>query len=143
MTKKEELVWRLGKLPTVEEITSLINNKVITQDEAREILFNKKIEEERDIKSLETEIKFLRDLVEKLSQGRNQIVEVIKEVVKPIYIKEPWYQPYYYWCNESSSITLGVSGTTTNLSNAINCTASSSQLNSTPTNCSFSSIQTW
>jgi hypothetical protein len=143
MTKKEELVWRLGKLPTVEEITTLIANKIITQDEAREILFNKKIEEERDIKSLETEIKFLRDLVEKLSQGRNQIVEVIKEVVKPFYIKEPWYQPYYYWCNGSSSITLGVSGTATNLSNAINCTSNTLQVNSTPTNCSFSSIQTW
>ena len=48
MTKKEELVWRLGKLPTVEEITTLIANKIITQDEAREILFNKKIEEERE-----------------------------------------------------------------------------------------------
>jgi len=143
MTKKEELVWRLGKLPTVEEITTLIDKKIITQEEAREILFNKKIEDERDVKSLETEIKFLRDLVERLSQTRERVVEVIKEVVKPVYIKEPWYQPYYYWCGGSSTITLG--NTTTSLGNALNCTGSSLSLqaNSTPKNCSFSSIKTF
>ena len=58
MTKHEELVWRLGKLPTVEEITTLIDKKIITQEEARQILFNKKDVDERDKKSLEDEIKF-------------------------------------------------------------------------------------
>lgn len=59
MTKHEELVWRLGKLPTVEEITTLIDKKIITQEEAREILFNTRTVEERDKVSLEAEIKFL------------------------------------------------------------------------------------
>jgi hypothetical protein len=90
-------VWRLGKLPNVEEITTLISNKIITNEEAREILFNTRTVEERDKNSLEAEIKFLRDLVEKLSQNRTQIVEVIKQVSNPIYIHDYWYKQYDNW----------------------------------------------
>jgi hypothetical protein len=135
MTKKEELVWRLGRLPSVEEITTLIDKKIITQEEAREILFNKKIEEERDVKSLEMEIKFLRDLVEKLSQNRSQIVEIIKEIKVPYY-QYHWYQPYQLWCssgNVQCGSSLGMQQNT--VTNAINGIAN--------TLSNFSSIQTW
>jgi len=128
MTKKEELVWRLGKLPNVEEITSLIANKIITQEEARDILFNKKIEEERDVKSLETEIKFLRDLVEKLSQSRSQIVEIIKEVKTPYY-QWQWYQPYQKW--QDNIVWCATNNTLQGIQT------------DTLGNCSFNSIQTW
>ena len=57
MTKK--IVWRLSKLPTADELRELVKDKIITQEEAREILFNLETEEERDKKSLESEIKFL------------------------------------------------------------------------------------
>ncbi len=52
----------MGKLPTVEELLHLVNAKLITQDEAKEILFKSETEEDRDKEGLEAEIKFLRDL---------------------------------------------------------------------------------
>jgi len=104
MTKK--LVWRLGKLPSPDELVNLINAKIITQEEAREILFNVETEEDRDKKSLESEIKFLRELVEKLSEGRTQIITTIREIERPYY-RQPWYQPYTTWCaNAGNTLTL-------------------------------------
>jgi hypothetical protein len=38
MTNK--LVWRLSKLPTPSELTELVKEKIITQEEAKEILFS-------------------------------------------------------------------------------------------------------
>ena len=99
---KQKLVWRLGKLPSVEELRQLVIDKIITQNEAREILFNTETEEDRDKQSLESEIKFLRELVEKLSQNRSQIITTIKEVEVP-YRRYPWYEPYITWYNAPSS----------------------------------------
>ena len=94
MTKK--LVWRLGKLPSVQELTQLIDQKIISKEEAREVLFSTKEDWERDKESLESEIKFLRELVEKLSKDRKTIVETIKIIETPYKIY-PWYQPYNNW----------------------------------------------
>jgi len=92
MTKK--LIWRLSKLPSVEELQSLVKDKIITQDEAREILFKSETDEDRDKDSLQSEIKFLRDLVDKLANHSSyKITEVIKEVYRP-YERWPWYKPY-------------------------------------------------
>lgn len=103
MTNKTKLVWRLGNRPTTIEVINLVETKLITQDEAREILFNTETEEDRDKKSLQSEIKFLRELVEKLSDGKmSRIVEVIREVEKPIYIDRNWYQPYQQWYTVTS-----------------------------------------
>ena len=123
--KKTQLVWRLSKLPTVEDIDTLIDKKIITQEEAREILFSS--QEERDAKSLEDEIKFLRELVDKLSQ-RSQIIETIKtiEIEKPTYPSNPWYKPYEVWC-----------GNTTHVGGDGNYPLS------TGTNCDFNSIKTF
>jgi len=110
MTK---LTWRLSKLPTIQELLDLVKDKVITQEEAKEVLFNKTdelvgsqdvgLKEENE--SLKSEIKFLRELVNKLS-NRNQIITTIKEIEKP-YQPWPWYDPYIKWCNtDSSSQTL-------------------------------------
>ena len=139
MTKHEELVWRLGKLPTVEEITTLIDKKIITQDEARQILFNTKSVDERDKKSLEDEIKFLRELVEKLSKDRNQIITVLETVKTPYYYYD-WYKPYGYWsgtvyCGTANTIS-GTGNILTNLTGSCTTTASSQ-------NCAFSNIQTF
>ena len=112
---KTKLSWRLGKLPTPEEVSKLVNDKIITHEEAREILF--KSEEDRDKSSLEEEIKFLRELVEKLAKSRSQIVEVIREV-QPIYYHSTWTQPYTYWCDGTSGINTTV-GTTNNFSGVV------------------------
>jgi len=104
MTKK--LVWRLKEQPTSESLQSLVISGLLTKDEAREVLFNSETEEDRDKKSLESEIKFLRELVEKLSK-RSQIVEVIKEISVPYYQHYPWYEPYQTWCIATDTINPG------------------------------------
>lgn len=100
MTK---LKWRLSKLPTPDEVRELVKDKIITQDEAREILFGQEQESEVNIESLEEEIKFLRKLVEKLSTGRSQIVETIRYVEKP-YTKYPWWNNYETWCMSANQL---------------------------------------
>lgn len=100
MTNKTKLVWRLGKLPSPEELRGLVTDKIITNEEARDILFNAETEEDRDKKSLESEIKFLRDMVEKLSNNSGRIIEVIKEIQIPYY-KQRWYKPYEIWCMDA------------------------------------------
>ena len=92
----KKLIWRLKTLPTTEELRELVKDKIISNDEAREILFSSETEEDRDKKSLESEVRFLRELVEKLS-NRTQIVETIKEVWTP-YRQYDWYRPYVTWC---------------------------------------------
>ena len=103
MTTK--LKWRLGKLPTPLEVQGLVNDKIITKEEAREILFNQETEEDSaKLDSLKSEIKFLRELVEKLTaHSSSRIIEVIKEVYRP-YEHWPWYQPYYAWCSDTASV---------------------------------------
>ena len=106
------MVWRLNQLPDVEEITLLIKQKVITNDEAREMLFRSETEEDRDKKGLESEIKFLRELVEKLSKSKSEITTIIKEIEVP-YQRNPWYSPYITWCDGSSgNYSINASNTT-------------------------------
>lgn len=104
MTKKEKLVWRLSKLPSSDEVRELVKDKIITQEEAREILFSQQDEVDRDVKSLESEVKFLRELVEKLSQNdRVRIVETVEKVYVP-YKRYDWYKPYESWCSQSQQM---------------------------------------
>jgi hypothetical protein len=96
---KNKLVWRLSKLPEPSELAKLVELKIITQEEAKSIILKEETDDDRDRKSLESEIKFLREMVEKLSQERSRVVEVIKtiEVEVPVYKKYPWYEPYRIW----------------------------------------------
>lgn len=74
MTKDKKIVWRLSDLPTAGEVAELVEAEVLTKEEAREILLNeldKKDELEKkteQVKSLEEQIKFQQDLIEKLIQ---------------------------------------------------------------------------
>lgn len=142
MTTK--LQWRLSKLPTPSEITDLVHNKIITQEEAREMLVS--TVEERDIDSLKEEIKFLRELVEKLSDGKmSKIVETIRIVEKP-YTSHQWITPYTTWSTgnitsrsySSDTIVGGGTVTVSGSAGASNTIA----ISSTKEN-SFSSINTF
>jgi len=114
MTNK--IIWRLKEQPSSESLRELVKDGILTKEEAREILFSSETEEDRDKKSLESEIKFLRDLVEKLSSNQNsRIIETIREVEVP-YRRYPWYRKYDYWCSMDSNKMLcvnGAAGTTT------------------------------
>jgi len=105
-------VWRLGERPTPAELIELVNNKIITQEEAREILLKEETNTERDEKSLKTEIEFLRKLVEKLSD-MSQIITTIKEIEVP-YRPYPWYTSYVTWTAGSSGNYAGYTGSTSN-----------------------------
>jgi len=96
MTK--QLKWRLGKLPTPDEVLKLVNDKLITKEEARDILFNEE-SDERDEESLKEEIVFLRKLVDKLSEGKTT---VIKEYIHS-YPSYTWTTPYLYCTTNSSN----------------------------------------
>ena len=129
-----KLKWRLKEQPSTESLRELVKDGILTKDEAREILFSSETEEDRDKKSLESEVRFLRDLVEKLSRDRTQIVEVIREIRTPYY-QQPWYSPYGAWC---SSGTIGLS-TTVGASDSLTFTTSGTNTS----NNAFSSISTF
>lgn len=127
------LVWRLQERPTVDSLNQLLASGILTKEEARTILLNQETVEQRNNDSLEAEIKFLREIVGKLS-NRTQIVETIKKVYKPYYTYT-WYQPYQQWCG-----TVNVSGcgvTTSNASNNLSSTATAGTMQN------FSSIKTF
>lgn len=85
MTK---LNWRLKELPTADEIASLVEQEVITKDEAREMLFKDKEEasSDKEIKSLREQIEFLERIVDSLSKNRGGIVTYT-----------PTYPTYWKW----------------------------------------------
>lgn len=142
MTKKEILKWRLSKLPSSDEVLALIKDGVITKEEGKEILFTTETEEERDEAGLKAEIKFLRELVEKLSNKQtDRIIETIKYIEKPYY-RYDWYKPYMYYCstgNNTYTLT-GTSGSNTLMAggaNSVSLTSANSD------NSSFSAIKTF
>lgn len=125
MTKK--LVWRLSKLPSVDELQLLVKDKLITQEEARGILFTEEDSEERDKKSLESEIEFLRKLVEKLgASSQTKIVQEIRYIEKPYY-QYQWYQPYNTWCTSfgAGTVTLGNTSGVSSFTTTTNANAGS------------------
>jgi len=137
---KKKLTWRLSQLPTPDELTRLVENNILTKEEAREVLFKDK--EEIDSKSLKSEIKFLRDLVEKLSSDKSETIRIINEVQRP-YSTFEWYKPYMYYCSGTGSTTLEYnsgftgSGTTAGF-NGTTCNASSQTIDM-----SFKDIKTF
>jgi len=130
------IVWRLSKLPTVDELLKLVDSKLITQEDAKEILFNLETIEDRDTKSLQSEIKFLRELVQKLSTNRSQIITTIKEIEVP-YKRWDWYRPYCNW----TTIDLG-NCTTANHIDGI-ASAGTCIVHADATLASFSDIKTF
>ena len=93
MKNTKKYVWRLKEQPTAKSIQELVSSGILTKDEARQMIFSS--ESDRDKKSLESEIKFLRELVEKLSE-RSQIASTVKAMEVP-YKKDPWFPSYTTW----------------------------------------------
>lgn len=102
MNMKKKIIWRLANRPTPTEVIELNNAGLLTKDEAREILLTEETETTVSENSLKSEIKFLRELVEKLSKNSNTIIETIRYIEKP-YLRQDWYAPYVNWCNAGSN----------------------------------------
>ena len=136
-TTKKDLKWRLTKLPTPEEVLKLLNEKLITTEEARDILFNeeeiniceidgtewvgnitqcptcqdKEANSKVNVAALKEEIKFLRETVEKLAANKSAgIITVVREI-SPFYSHHHWFAPYTTFCGTSGS-TLTTTGST-------------------------------
>lgn len=85
MTKN--LKWRLKELPTGDEIAQLVEQGVITKEEARELLFS---DSKANTEELMDRIKFLEDLVEKLTD------KIGTEKFTTIYYPRK-YEHYPWW----------------------------------------------
>lgn len=142
--KNTKLVWRLSDRPTPQAVIDLTNSGLITKEEAKEILFSLETDDTREKKSLESEIKFLRELVAKLSSP-SIIVQTIREVQKPYY-HQPWYQPYQTWSTAIGSNAGALTTTSTNtLNNSQMLTSSTNplQMMATQSAQNFSEIKTF
>lgn len=112
---KKTLKWRLSELPTGDEVASLVEQKVITTDEAREILFNEEKEDSNKVAALKEEVKFLRELCDTLAAKSNGWTTIIREYerYKPSY--PIWYSSYGGIVNSTAGSTItttgGVTGT--------------------------------
>lgn len=102
MTKK--IIWRLKEQPTAKMLQDLFTGGILTKEEAKEILLSHTDqEEEKQIEALKSEVKFLREMVDKLSESKiTKIIETIREVEKPYY-RQPWYRPYEVWCKAANT----------------------------------------
>lgn len=98
MTKKEkeDLVWRLKELPSAEGVARLVEQGVITADQARDILFSKPVEKNPDEenKALKEQVKFLQDMVERLINQRGSHFTPYHYTVRT---------PSVYWTNLTTS----------------------------------------
>ena len=126
--------WRLAKLPTPDDLRALVAEKIITVEEAREILISQETEEDRDKKSLQDEILFLRQLVQSLA-AKGTIVQTIRTLPNEImpWQVQPWYKPYGQWVNAVGTQTVGsntantlyMSGTGTSSLNSLSAVSGS------------------
>lgn len=115
---KTKLKWRLSKLPTPSELAELVNNKLVTQEEAREILFDQVTKEDADVEALKKEIEFLRRVVEDLSSSRSQTVKVIEKHINH-YRDWQWYQPYATYCSASNLAGIATVAGGTSITSAV------------------------
>jgi len=97
--KKTTINWRLKEQPTSESLRDLVKDNLLSKEEARQILFSEIEKDGRDKKSLEEEIKFLRTLVQKLSESKQDTVKTIR-IIEDKWSSNPWFKPYQVWCAE-------------------------------------------
>ena len=100
--KKTNLNWRLKELPDAVDVAELVDKKVITPEEARELLFNdsKEVDKDEKVKALKEQIEFLEKIVDALSHNRTQTI-----TYNPVY-------PTRYWSfNSAGGLGNGVTYT--------------------------------
>lgn len=113
--EEKKLVWKFKDLPSAGAIASLVEQKVITAEEARGILFKEEAKKSDEVEALQEMVKTLSEMVKDLmsrSQGVT-LVPYTKVVTVP-----RRYEPY--WINAvgntgslTMSSTSGTSGSTT------------------------------
>lgn len=101
MTKKNDLKWRLKDLPDAVDVAELVDKKVITPEEARDLLFSDgKNNTKEELEALKEQIKFQQDTINKLIDKLNST----STHWNYIQTYEPKY-PTRYWLN--TTVTCG------------------------------------
>jgi hypothetical protein len=85
--KKTNLNWRLKELPDAVDVAELVDKKIITPDEGRQLLFNEgKQDDPRKVKQLEEQVEFLKGVVDALTNKTGGTIYC------PAYYKTtPWW----------------------------------------------------
>lgn len=118
--KKKILTWKLKQLPNASELADLVEQKILTPEEARDIVVSEheRGDDNEMIKAQEETIKFLQQLVKDLTakiNGQNiTYVPHYREIRIP-----RWYESTPVWINTTR--ILSASGIT--LSNSSDGTA--------------------
>jgi hypothetical protein len=73
---KTKLNWRLSELPNASEVADLVEQEVITKEEARSILFKTEDERNKDeeVKALREQIKFMEKVVDALTRNKHTTI---------------------------------------------------------------------
>lgn len=114
MTKKtRNLTWKLEDLPSVDELAKLVDTKILTPEEAREIVLGDPESDKGKIKALEELVSFLQDTITELSKNKQTFIPI----ERTIYIDRT-VRPYWdrYWL--STSKALSSNGVTFNATNS-------------------------
>ena len=113
MKSQTNLVWRLTKLPTAEELKTLVDAKILTPEEVKQMLVRvedvdeeeKKIDRD-ELKELKEEMAVLRKLVLEISARTPSTITIIEREIerwKPWRYPQPWWtEPYYHLCSSLS-----------------------------------------
>lgn len=130
--EKEEkiLKWRLSEKPTVESLTKLVENNILTKEEARQILLDETEYNSKDFDDVLKEIELLRSLVlESLNKQPQTVIKIIES--SPIVIRDyqrPYQNPYITWCFNTANNLLASGAVdnikmSTNMADAMNLVA--------------------
>lgn len=113
--EEKKLIWKFKDLPTASEIGKLVDTKVITPAEGREILFREAKEDTDEVKALKDMVETLQGLVkEMLSRPNVQYVPYTKVIEVPRR-QIPYWDTMWTTANTGLNInsTSGTSGNTT------------------------------
>lgn len=105
---EKKLIWKFKDLPTADEVSKLVDTKVITPEEARAILFREEVKQSDELDALREMVNVLQEMVKDLLSRPNnvQFVPYTKVIKVPA-----WSTPYWnkYWADGKTFL-----GTTTN-----------------------------
>lgn len=103
MTKK--LNWKLKQLPTASEVADLVHNKIITAEEAKQMLFTESDDKDPTMSELKRQIEFLEGLVTELSKNRSHVNTYVTRYIET---KTPSL-PNVVWCSGNLGGTMASS----------------------------------
>lgn len=100
-------------MPSGGEVAQLVEQGVITKEEAKDLLFNESKNND-DVEQLKKQIEFLEGIVKELSKNRPQTVFVDR------YVREWEYKLPRVWISTAMSTTTGAVGSAVSATNLTN-----------------------